>query len=140
VPQRPATSLAFRLLATAEPPGRVPAQGSPQETLSLPCWQRFDVLQDLSETHDVMVPPKRTSRSRRMANHEPVRSRLSNVRGWLSDNDPFLATVDGIVAARAKHRPREALSRPRVNHTNPPNEYARNSWKTPRSHEGVSLA
>jgi hypothetical protein len=81
----------------------------------VPCRQRFDVLQELREAHVVMVPPKRITRSRRMADHEPVRSRLSTVRGWLSDDHRFLAAVDGIVAARVKHRPRAALPRPRVN-------------------------
>ena len=31
---------------------------------------------------------------------------LAAVRGWLEDDDPFLATVDAIVAGRARRRPR----------------------------------
>ena len=31
---------------------------------------------------------------------------LASVRGWLDDDDPFFATVDSIVAARARRRPR----------------------------------
>jgi prevent-host-death family protein len=45
---------------------------------------------------------------------EPVEPGLGSVRGWLSDDDPFLAAVDGIVTARAKHRPRVALPKPRA--------------------------
>lgn len=44
---------------------------------------------------------------------ESVEPGLGTVRGWLSDDDPFLAAVREIVAARVKHRPR-ALRRPRV--------------------------
>jgi len=38
---------------------------------------------------------------------------LGTVRGWLSDDDPFLTAVEEIVTARGKHRPR-ALRRRRV--------------------------
>lgn len=31
---------------------------------------------------------------------------LADVRGWLDDEDPFFALMDGIVASRSKHRPR----------------------------------
>ena len=31
---------------------------------------------------------------------------LAAVRGWLEDDDPLFASVDAIVAARARHRPR----------------------------------
>jgi prevent-host-death family protein len=46
---------------------------------------------------------------------EPVEPGLGSVRGWLSDDDPFLAAVDVIVTGRAKHRPRVAAPRPRTN-------------------------
>lgn len=39
---------------------------------------------------------------------ETIQPRLGNVKGWLSDDDPFLAAVDDIVTARAGHRPRVA--------------------------------
>jgi prevent-host-death family protein len=60
-----------------------------------------------------------TSRGRPMAklippDAEPVEQGLGTVRGWLSDNDPFLTAVDEIVTARVRHRPRVALPRPRV--------------------------
>jgi prevent-host-death family protein len=44
---------------------------------------------------------------------EPVEPGLGTVRGWLSDDDPFLAAVQEIVTARVRHRPR-ALRKPRV--------------------------
>ena len=31
---------------------------------------------------------------------------LAAVRGWLEEDDPFFATVNSIVAARGRHRPR----------------------------------
>ena len=31
---------------------------------------------------------------------------LAAARGWLEADDPFFATVDAAIAARAKHRPR----------------------------------
>lgn len=43
---------------------------------------------------------------------EPVESGLGAVRGWLSDDDPFLTAVEEIVTARAKHRPRVLRRRP----------------------------
>jgi prevent-host-death family protein len=39
---------------------------------------------------------------------EPVEPGLGAVRGWLSDDDPFLAAVEEIVTARVRHRPRVA--------------------------------
>jgi len=36
---------------------------------------------------------------------------LGSVRGWLSHDDPFLAQVDEIVTARARHRPRTLRKR-----------------------------
>lgn len=52
-----------------------------------------------------------TRRGRPMAKLVPVTSTaeeegLGAVRGWLQDDDPFIAAVDAVVAARAKHRPR----------------------------------
>lgn len=44
---------------------------------------------------------------------EPVEPGLGTVRGWLSDDDPFLAAVEEIVTARVSHRPR-ALRRRRA--------------------------
>jgi prevent-host-death family protein len=44
---------------------------------------------------------------------EPAEAGLGTVRGWLSDDDPFLAAVEEIVTARIRHRPR-ASRRPRV--------------------------
>ncbi len=38
---------------------------------------------------------------------------LADVEGWLDDRSPFLAAVDEIVAARAKHLPRVLASRTR---------------------------
>lgn len=38
--------------------------------------------------------------------HEPNERGLGTVRGWLSDDDPFFAALEEIVAARVKHRPR----------------------------------
>ena len=43
-----------------------------------------------------LVPPD--------ASTEP--KHLANVRGWLDDDDPFLAEIDSIVEARSNHRPR----------------------------------
>ena len=43
---------------------------------------------------------------------EPVEKGLGTVRGWLSDDDPFLAAVDEIVTTRVKHRPRVLRRRP----------------------------
>jgi len=37
---------------------------------------------------------------------EPVQEGLGTVRGWRSDDDPFLAAVEEIVTARVRHRPR----------------------------------
>lgn len=37
---------------------------------------------------------------------QPAEQGLGAVRGWLSDDDPFLAVLDEIVATRARHRPR----------------------------------
>lgn len=37
---------------------------------------------------------------------QPAEQGLGSVRGWLSDDDPFLAEVDEIVTTRARHRPR----------------------------------
>jgi antitoxin (DNA-binding transcriptional repressor) of toxin-antitoxin stability system len=37
---------------------------------------------------------------------EPAQQGLGSVRGWLSDDDPFLAAVEEIVTARFRHRPR----------------------------------
>ncbi len=37
---------------------------------------------------------------------EPVEPGLGTVRGWLSDDDPFLAIVDKIATERVEHRPR----------------------------------
>jgi prevent-host-death family protein len=45
---------------------------------------------------------------------EPVEPGLGTVRGWLSDDDPFLAAVEEIVTARVSHRPRVTLPRPRA--------------------------
>ncbi len=45
---------------------------------------------------------------------EPVEPGLGTVRGWLLADDPFLAAVDEIVTARARHRSRGALPRPRT--------------------------
>jgi len=45
---------------------------------------------------------------------EPVQPGLGSVRGWLSDDDPFLAAVDEIVTARAKHRPRVTSTKQRA--------------------------
>jgi prevent-host-death family protein len=41
----------------------------------------------------------------------PPESGLGAVRGWLSDDDPFLAAVEEIVSARVKHRPRSLKQR-----------------------------
>ena len=43
------------------------------------------------------------------ANDESVEPGLGRVRGWLSDDDPFLAAVEEIVTARVRHRPRVAM-------------------------------
>lgn len=40
----------------------------------------------------------------------PPAKHLSEVQGWLDDDDPFFKAIGGIVADRAKHRPR-VLSR-----------------------------
>ena len=45
---------------------------------------------------------------------------LGDVKGWLDENDSFLATVDEIVKSRSQHRPR-ALQRGR-----PPGRTSRN--------------
>ena len=45
---------------------------------------------------------------------EPVEPGLGTVRGWLSDDDPFLAAVEEIVTARVGHRPRVTLPRARA--------------------------
>ncbi len=37
---------------------------------------------------------------------------LGIVRGWLSDDDPFLAAVEEIVTARVRDRPRALRERP----------------------------
>ena len=42
---------------------------------------------------------------------EPVQQGLGSVRGWLSDDDPFLAAVEEIVTARVRHRPRALRGR-----------------------------
>ena len=39
---------------------------------------------------------------------KPEAASLADVRGWLEDDDPYLAAVDRIVAGRAQHRPRLA--------------------------------
>jgi prevent-host-death family protein len=40
------------------------------------------------------------------ADDEPVQQGLGTVRGWLSDDDPFLTAVDEIVTSRVRHKPR----------------------------------
>ena len=45
---------------------------------------------------------------------EPEERGLGTVRGWLSEDDPFLTAVDEIVTARASHRPRTAFRKSRV--------------------------
>jgi len=45
---------------------------------------------------------------------QPVQQGLGTVRGWLSDDDPFLTAVDEIVTARASHRPRVAARKSRA--------------------------
>jgi prevent-host-death family protein len=45
---------------------------------------------------------------------EPGEQGLGTVRGWLSDDDPFLVAVDEIVTARARHLPRATLRKPRA--------------------------
>jgi prevent-host-death family protein len=52
-----------------------------------------------------------TRRGRPMARLVPVtecggEQGLAAARGWLDADDPFFATLDSAVAARAKHRPR----------------------------------
>jgi antitoxin (DNA-binding transcriptional repressor) of toxin-antitoxin stability system len=42
---------------------------------------------------------------------EPVQQGLAAVRGWMSDDDPFLAAVDEIVTARGGHRLRASHGR-----------------------------
>jgi len=60
-----------------------------------------------------------TRRGRPMARLAPVGEatpapHLADVRGWLDDDDPFLAEVEEIVAGRAGHRPRVmAAQKPR---------------------------
>src|SRR5258708_29640359 len=43
---------------------------------------------------------------------QPADQGLGAVRGWLSDDDPFLAEMEQIVSARVRHRPR-TLRKPR---------------------------
>ena len=52
-----------------------------------------------------------TQRGRPMAKLVPVQDdvavrHLGDVRGWLAEDDPFFDHIDGIVRARAAHRPR----------------------------------
>lgn len=42
---------------------------------------------------------------------QPLESGLGAVRGWLPDDDPFLAAVEEIVTARVRHRPRSLKKR-----------------------------
>lgn len=46
------------------------------------------------------------------ADEDPAQPGLASVRGWLSDDAPFLAAVEEIVTARVKHRPRALRRRP----------------------------
>lgn len=56
--------------------------------------------------HTVLI----TRRGRPMAKLVPVdapaRRHLAKVKGWLDKNDPFFDALDGIVAERARHKPR----------------------------------
>ena len=57
-----------------------------------------------------------TRRGRAMArlippDEQPAEQGLGSVRGWLSHDHPFLAQVDEIVTARARHRPRTLQKR-----------------------------
>jgi prevent-host-death family protein len=59
-----------------------------------------------------------TRRGKPMARLAPIGAapspHLADVRGWLDDDDPFLAEVDEIIARRASHKPRVmAAVRPR---------------------------
>ena len=51
-----------------------------------------------------------TRRGRPMAKLVPAAAvdseGLAAVRGWLEEDDPLFASIDNIVAARARHRPR----------------------------------
>lgn len=54
-----------------------------------------------------------TRRGRPMARLVPLNAtgapRLSDLRGWLEEDDPFFGAVDRIVDARAEHSPRVFL-------------------------------
>ncbi len=56
--------------------------------------------------HSVLI----TRRGRPMAKLVPVdtpaRRHPAKVKGWLDKDDPFFDALDGIVAERAKHKPR----------------------------------
>ena len=59
-----------------------------------------------------------TRRGRPMAKLVPpdepeARSHLADVRGWLDDADEFFSAVEGVVAARSRHRPRALPAPPR---------------------------
>ncbi len=41
------------------------------------------------------------------------RSHLAQVKGWLDEDDPFFAAIDGVVAARARHPARVASEKRR---------------------------
>ncbi|MEK6371067.1 MAG: type II toxin-antitoxin system Phd/YefM family antitoxin [Acidobacteriota bacterium] len=43
---------------------------------------------------------------------ESIEPGLGTVRGWLSDDDPFLEAVEEIVTARVTHRPRALRRKP----------------------------
>jgi prevent-host-death family protein len=65
-----------------------------------------------------------TRRGRPMARLVPAEPagqprHLADVVGWLDDHSPFLAAVDTIVAARAKHRPRVLANRTRPSRRRP---------------------
>ena len=51
-----------------------------------------------------------TRRGRAMAKLVPLAAEASEglaaVRGWLDEDDPLFASIDAVVAARSRHRPR----------------------------------
>ncbi len=57
-----------------------------------------------------------TRRGRPMAKLVPVEDagdgRLTDVRGWLDEDDPFFSAVDACVGARSEHAPRVLSGRP----------------------------
>lgn len=99
------------VLMTNKPARRAPSRAlaEPRAINVADAKRHFsEILVRVADGHETVLI---TRRGRPMARLMPVEveaepSPLGKSRGWLEDDDPFFATIDAIVEARAQHRPR----------------------------------